>query len=46
MYAFYMHHYIVSCKLLGVGDDGRVVTRDVHRVAHTWKHPKLDDELA
>jgi hypothetical protein len=42
----YMFNYGVSSKHLGVGDGGRVVTQDVHRVAHARKHPKLGDELA
>jgi hypothetical protein len=40
-----MFDYGVSSELLGVGDGGRVITKDIHRVAHTGKHPKLDDEL-
>jgi hypothetical protein len=42
----YMFNYGVRSELLGVGDGGRVVTQDVHRVAHAGKHPKLDGELA
>jgi hypothetical protein len=41
-----MFDYGVSSELLGVGDGGRVITKDIHRIDHTGKHPKLDDELA
>jgi hypothetical protein len=41
-----MFNYGVSSKLLGVGDGGRVVMQDVHKVVHAGKHPKLDEKLA
>jgi hypothetical protein len=41
-----MFYYEVSSELLGVGDGGCVITKDIHKLAHTGKHPKLDDELA
>jgi hypothetical protein len=33
-----MFNYGVSSELLGVGDGGPVITKDIHRVAYTGKH--------
>jgi hypothetical protein len=40
-----MIDYGVSSEFLGIGNGGRVITKDVHRVAHARKHSKLDGEL-
>jgi hypothetical protein len=41
-----MFDYGVSSELLGVGNGGRVITKDVHMVAHAGEYSKLGDELA